>query len=92
MKIKELEATANVVWSPQSYYPVTLAAGSAAQQVDASFSSNLSLNLYTLNLGDPGFDLEQKVSIPVENKYSAFRNLFNRENEYIFYCIFIALL
>jgi protein transport protein SEC31 len=37
MKLKEVERTANVAWSPASHYPVYLAAGTAAQQLDATF-------------------------------------------------------
>lgn len=60
MKIKELQKAVNVAWSPQEQTPILLAAGSAAQQVlDTSFnSSHPSLELYSLNLVDPGYDLE----------------------------------
>lgn len=37
MKVKEIERTANVAWSPASQYPVYLVAGTAAQQLDATF-------------------------------------------------------
>jgi len=37
MKLKEIKRTANVAWSPASHYPVYLAAGTAAQQLDATF-------------------------------------------------------
>lgn len=68
MKFKELETTANVVWSPQNCHPVMLATGSAAQHVDSSFSSSASLEFYSLNLGDPGYEMEQKASIASEHK------------------------
>lgn len=60
MKIKELQKAVNVAWSPQQQTPILLAAGSAAQQVlDTSLnSSNPTLELYSLNLTDPGYDLE----------------------------------
>lgn len=59
MKIKELQKTVNVAWSPQQQSAVMLAAGSAAQQVlDTSFNSTSPvLELYSLNLADPGYDL-----------------------------------
>ena len=37
MKVKEIERTANVAWSPAKQHPVYLAAGTAAQQLDATF-------------------------------------------------------
>ena len=37
MKVKEIDATANMAWSPASASPIMLAAGTAAQQVDPSF-------------------------------------------------------
>ncbi|KAJ8715326.1 hypothetical protein PYW08_005307 [Mythimna loreyi] len=69
MKVKELKRTVNVCWSPADHYPVTIAAGSAAQQVDASFSSSSHLELYALNLEDPGLDLELKSSLQTEHKF-----------------------
>lgn len=60
MKIKELQKAVNVAWSPQSQTSILLAAGSAAQQLlDTSLnSSNPTLELYSLNLSDPGYDLD----------------------------------
>ncbi|CRL00243.1 CLUMA_CG013516, isoform A [Clunio marinus] len=60
MKIKELQKAVNVAWSPQRQIPILLAAGTAAQQVlDTSLnSSNPSLELYSLNLSEPGYDLD----------------------------------
>ena len=37
MKVKEIECTANVAWSPADQHPIYLAAGTAAQQLDATF-------------------------------------------------------
>lgn len=72
MKVKELESTVNVVWSPQNFSPVMLATGSAAQHVDSSFSSSASLDIYSMNLGDPGYEMEHKVSLPSEHKSETF--------------------
>lgn len=60
MKIKELQKAVNVAWSPQSQTPILLAAGTAAQQLlDTSANeSNPTLEIYSLNLSDPGYDLE----------------------------------
>lgn len=68
MKIKELKRTVNTSWSPAGHYPSMLATGSAAQQVDANFSSNSYLELYALNLGDSSPDLELKSSIQTQHK------------------------
>lgn len=68
MKLKELKRTVNVSWSPAEQYPILLAAGSAGQQVDASFSSNAYLELYGLNLQDSGLDLELKSSLQTQHK------------------------
>ncbi|RVE47694.1 hypothetical protein evm_007683 [Chilo suppressalis] len=69
MKLKELKRTVNPCWSPCEHYPVMLATGSAAQQVDSSFSSTSMLELYGLNLEDPGLDLELKSSIETQHKF-----------------------
>lgn len=69
MKVKELERTVNVAWSPANHHPILLAAGTAAQQLDASFSTSASLELYSLNLAEPGLDLELKCSVPSQNRF-----------------------
>jgi len=50
MKVKEVNRTANIAWSPAPQYPIYLAAGTAAQQLDATFSTNAALEIFTLNL------------------------------------------
>lgn len=37
MKVKEITRTANISWSPASLHPIYMAAGTAAQQLDATF-------------------------------------------------------
>ncbi|KAL0871531.1 hypothetical protein ABMA27_005244 [Loxostege sticticalis] len=69
MKLKELKKTVNMSWSPAGAHPAMLAAGSAAQQVDSSFSSSSQLELYALNLDDPGLDLELKSSLTTQHKF-----------------------
>ena len=63
MKVKDLEKTVNLAWSPRSQYPILLAAGTTAQQLDASFSTTASLDIYSVNLGDPSMDLELRHSV-----------------------------
>ncbi len=43
MKVKEVEVTANLAWSPGGQNPIYLATGTAAQQLDATFSTNSAL-------------------------------------------------
>lgn len=69
MKVKDLERTANVAWSPANQYPILLATGTAAQQLDASFSTNAALEIYALNLAEPGLDMLPKCSIPAEHRF-----------------------
>lgn len=68
MKVKELLKTVNVAWSPPAQHPIMLAAGTAAQQLDASFSTSASLDLYLLNLQQPGYEMELKASVPSDHR------------------------
>lgn len=63
MKIKELQKTVNVAWSPAQQTPIYLAAGTSAQQLDASFSTSATLELFALNLADPGYEMELRGSV-----------------------------
>ncbi|CAH1795497.1 unnamed protein product, partial [Owenia fusiformis] len=69
MKIKEIERTANVAWSPQEQYPVYLATGTAAQQLDATFSTSAALELYELNLGDSGMGMNMVGTLPADHRF-----------------------
>ncbi|KAM8783485.1 protein transport protein Sec31B isoform 2-T3 [Rhynchonycteris naso] len=60
MKLKELERPAVQVWSPASQYPVYLATGTSAQQLDASFSTNGTLEIFEVDFRDPSLDLKRK--------------------------------
>lgn len=62
MKIKELQKTVNIAWSPDQLNDLHLAAGTAAQQIDASLNSNSTLELYEIDLKDPGYDFVLKAS------------------------------
>ncbi|XP_076875668.1 protein transport protein Sec31A isoform X10 [Brachyhypopomus gauderio] len=53
MKIKEINRTAIQTWSPAQHHPIFLAAGTSAQQLDATFSTNASLEIFELDLADP---------------------------------------
>lgn len=69
MKVKELLKTVNVAWSPPAQHPILLAAGTAAQQLDASFNTSASLDLYSLNLQQPGYDLELKATVASDHRF-----------------------
>ncbi|XP_065841042.1 protein transport protein Sec31A-like [Oscarella lobularis] len=66
MKVKEVSRTANIAWSPAKHHPIMLAAGTAAQQLDATFSTTASLEIFRLDLSESGttMPLEGSVSIP----------------------------
>ena len=49
--------------------PIYLAAGTAAQQLDASFSTNSNLEVYALNLSESGHDMPLVASLPVDQRY-----------------------
>uniref|UniRef100_A0A8C2KGE2 Protein transport protein Sec31A n=1 Tax=Cyprinus carpio TaxID=7962 RepID=A0A8C2KGE2_CYPCA len=53
MKLKEINRTAIQAWSPAEQHPIYLAAGTSAQQLDATFSTNASLEIFELDLADP---------------------------------------
>uniref|UniRef100_L7M955 Protein transport protein Sec31A n=1 Tax=Rhipicephalus pulchellus TaxID=72859 RepID=L7M955_RHIPC len=57
MKVKEIDRTANVAWSPAVHHPIYIAAGTAAQQLDSTFSTSAALEIYALNLTEPGLDM-----------------------------------
>ena len=77
MKVKELLKTVNVAWSPPAQYPILLAAGTAAQQLDASFNTSASLDLYALNLQQPGYEMEHKVSVPSDHRFLSIFYFYN---------------
>ena len=77
MKVKELDKTVNVAWSPPAVHPILLAAGTAAHQLDASFSTTASLEIHALNLGEPGLDMTLQASVPSEQRYVILFPLFH---------------
>lgn len=64
MKVKEIDRVASVAWSPKELDKIYLAAGTAAQQLDSSFSTNAVLELYEWKVNEPGLD------IPVTSSYT----------------------
>ncbi|GFR77994.1 transport protein Sec31A [Elysia marginata] len=63
MRVKEIDRTANVAWSPENKFPIYIATGTAAQQLDATFSTSSSIELYSLNLDEATLDMPQVASV-----------------------------
>lgn len=69
MKVKEIDRTANIAWSPAVHHPIYLAAGTAAQQLDATFSTTAALEIYALNLTEPGLDMGLVGTLESEHRF-----------------------
>jgi len=69
MKVKEIDATANMAWSPGPAVPIMIAAGTSAQQLDASFNTSSSLDIYELDLTDSNNEMGKLCSFGVDNRY-----------------------
>ncbi|XP_032738174.1 protein transport protein Sec31B isoform X5 [Lontra canadensis] len=69
MKLKELERPAVQGWSPASQYPVYLATGTSAQQLDASFSTNGTLEIFEVDFRDPSLDLKHKGVLSASSRF-----------------------
>ncbi|XP_068609478.1 protein transport protein Sec31A [Brachionichthys hirsutus] len=69
MKLKEVNRTAIQSWSPAQHHPIYLATGTSAQQLDASFSTNASLELFELDLTEPSLDMKSCGSFSTSHRY-----------------------
>ncbi|NXL37986.1 SC31B protein, partial [Glaucidium brasilianum] len=69
MKLKEIERTAVQAWSPANHHPIYLATGTSAQQLDASFSTNATLEIFEVDFRDPSLDMKQKGTLPASNRF-----------------------
>ncbi|XP_021375424.1 protein transport protein Sec31A-like isoform X2 [Mizuhopecten yessoensis] len=69
MRVKEIERTANVAWSPAAQHPIYMVAGTAAQQLDATFSTSAALEVYSLNLGDPTLNMPLVSTVPSDCRF-----------------------
>ncbi|XP_078812173.1 protein transport protein Sec31A isoform X11 [Oryzias latipes] len=69
MKLKEVNRTAIQSWSPAQHHPIYLATGTSAQQLDASFSTNASLEFFELDLADPTLDMKSCGSFSSAHRY-----------------------
>ncbi|NWQ73936.1 SC31B protein, partial [Columbina picui] len=69
MKLKEIERTAVQAWSPARNHPIYLATGTSAQQLDASFSTNATLEIFEVDFRDPSLDMKQKGTLSASNRF-----------------------
>ncbi|XP_074084615.1 protein transport protein Sec31A isoform X6 [Macrotis lagotis] len=69
MKLKEVDRTAMQAWSPAQYHPIYLATGTSAQQLDATFSTNASLEIFELDLSDPSLDMKSCATYSSSHRY-----------------------
>ncbi|KAM9379533.1 protein transport protein Sec31B [Phaethornis superciliosus] len=69
MKLKEIERTAVQAWSPANHHPIYLATGTSAQQLDASFSTNATLEIFEVDFRDPSLDMKQKGTLTASNRF-----------------------
>nr|XP_020504336.1 protein transport protein Sec31A isoform X3 [Labrus bergylta] len=69
MKLKEINRTAIQSWSPAQHHPIYLATGTSAQQLDASFSTNASLEFFDLDLTDPSLGMKSCGSLASSHRY-----------------------
>ncbi|XP_034049476.1 protein transport protein Sec31A isoform X2 [Thalassophryne amazonica] len=68
MRLKEIQRTAHQAWSPAAHYPVYLALGTSAQQLDASFNTTAALEIFGMDFSDPCMDMQLKGSLPTSNR------------------------
>ncbi|NXY63188.1 SC31A protein, partial [Callaeas wilsoni] len=69
MKLKEIDRTAMQAWSPARQHPIYLATGTSAQQLDATFSTSASLEIFELDLADPSLDMKSCATFSSSHRY-----------------------
>ncbi|NXF49458.1 SC31A protein, partial [Oceanites oceanicus] len=69
MKLKEVDRTAMQAWSPAQQHPIYLATGTSAQQLDATFSTSASLEIFELDLSDPLLDMKSCATFSSSHRY-----------------------
>ncbi|KAM9378068.1 protein transport protein Sec31A isoform 2-T2 [Phaethornis superciliosus] len=69
MKLKEVNRTAMQAWSPAQQHPIYLATGTSAQQLDATFSTSASLEIFKLDLSDPSLDMKSCATFSSSHRY-----------------------
>lgn len=56
-------------WSPAQNHPIYLATGTSAQQLDATFSTSASLEIFELDLSDPSLDMKSCATFSSSHRY-----------------------
>ncbi|KAJ8286744.1 hypothetical protein GJAV_G00042790 [Gymnothorax javanicus] len=69
MKLKEINRTAIQAWSPAQQHPIYLAAGTSAQQLDATFSTSASLEIFELDLAEPKLSMKSCGTFSSSHRY-----------------------
>ncbi|XP_066852730.1 protein transport protein Sec31A isoform X14 [Anser cygnoides] len=69
MKLKEVDRTAMQAWSPAEQHPIYLATGTSAQQLDATFSTSASLEIFELDLADLSLDMKSCATFSSSHRY-----------------------
>nr|KAF6502499.1 SEC31-like protein A, COPII coat complex component [Molossus molossus] len=69
MKLKEIDRTAMQAWSPAQNHPIYLATGTSAQQLDATFSTSASLEIFEFDLSDPSLDMKSCAAFSSSHRY-----------------------
>ncbi|XP_059242141.1 protein transport protein Sec31A isoform X22 [Mustela nigripes] len=69
MKLKEVDRTAMQAWSPAQNHPIYLATGTSAQQLDATFSTSASLEIFEFDLSDPSLDMKSCATFSSSHRY-----------------------
>ncbi|KAM9581027.1 protein transport protein Sec31A isoform 14-T15 [Guaruba guarouba] len=69
MKLKEIYRTAMQAWSPAQQHPIYLATGTSAQQLDATFSTSASLEIFELDLSNPSLDMKSCATFSSSHRY-----------------------
>ncbi|NXL38612.1 SC31A protein, partial [Glaucidium brasilianum] len=69
MKLKEVDRTAMQAWSPAQQHPIYLATGTSAQQLDATFSTSASLEIFELDLSDPSLNMKSCATLSSSHRY-----------------------
>ena len=68
MAVSAINRTASVAWSPSNHNTVLLAAATAAHQVDASFNTSASLDIFEFNPANIQADLPIRGSIACQER------------------------
>ncbi|XP_036386111.1 protein transport protein Sec31A isoform X2 [Megalops cyprinoides] len=69
MRLKKILRTAHQAWSPAALHPTYLAAGTSAQQLDASFSTSAALEIFEMDFADPSQEMKLRGALSTTNRF-----------------------